>query len=81
MKGTMLVVILLAWFGLSACSSSWGSAGLGAIGGAAVGAGSYEYHMRTQMERVEQDYKDGKIEKSEYEIRMDQIKRDSFFQK
>jgi len=33
------------------------------------------------MERVEQDYKDGKIEKSEYEIRMDQIKRDSLFQK
>jgi hypothetical protein len=37
--------------------------------------------MKKQMERVEQDCKDGKIGKSEYEIRMDQIKRDSFFQK
>jgi len=80
MKRLIVVVMCMALFGLSAFSSSWGSAGLGAVGGAAMGAGSYEYHMKKQTEKVEQDYKDGKIEKSEYEIRMDQIKRDSFFQ-
>ncbi len=77
----ILVVMCMALLGVSACSSSWGSAGLGAVGGAAIGVGSYESHMKKQMERVEQDYKDGQIEKSEYEIRMDQIKRDSLFQK
>jgi len=81
MKRMILVVMCMALFALSACSSSWGSAGLGAVGGAAIGAGSYEYHLKKQMERVDQDYKEGKIDTKEHEIRVDQIKRDSFFQK
>ena len=50
--------------------------GSAAVGGVA-GAGGYEYHLDRQMKQVEQDYKDGKISKEEYQIRKDQIKRDS----
>ena len=78
----VLVLVLFAALTLTAgCSSNLGSAGLGAVGGAAVGAGGYEYHLKRQKDRVEQEYKDGKIDQAEYEIRMDQIKRDSFLQK
>ena len=81
MKKMVVVLACVSLFGLAGCSSKWGSAGLGAVGGAAAGAGSYEYHLKKEMERVEQDYKDGKIDKREYEIRKDQITRDSFLQK
>ncbi len=74
-----LLAILLTIFLLPGCSSKTGSAGLGALGGAAVGAGGYEYHLKRQEDRVEQDFKDGKITQSEHDIRMDQIKRDSVF--
>jgi hypothetical protein len=62
------------------CQSSWGSAGLGAAGGAVATGGGYEYNAKRQKDRVEQDYKDGKIDKKEYDIRMDQINRMSIFQ-
>lgn len=62
------------------CDSSGGSALLGGVGGAAAGAGGYEYHLNNQKARVEEDLKQGKIDKEEYEIRMDQIRRDSFVQ-
>ncbi len=78
MKQAGMLLVLMAIFMLSGCSSKTGSAGLGALGGAAAGAGGYEYHLNRQQNRVEEDYKDGKITQSEYEIRMDQIERDSF---
>lgn len=81
MKKIVPVVILLAVFALSGCESKWGSAGLGAAGGAAATAGGYEYHLKKELERVEKDFKDGKIDQREYEIRKDQIKRDSVLQK
>ena len=37
--------------------------------------------MKKQKDRVEEDFKAGKIDQKEYEIRKDQIARDSFFQK
>jgi major membrane immunogen (membrane-anchored lipoprotein) len=70
------IILLLA---LTGCSSHWGSAGLGAVGGAAVGVGGQEYHLKKEKDRIEQDYKDGKIDKREYEIRIDQNRRDSVF--
>lgn len=81
MKRWLLVLACVGFFALSACGGRWGSAGLGAIGGAAAGAGSYEYHLKKETERVEKDYKAGTIDQREYEIRKDQIKRDSFLQK
>jgi major membrane immunogen (membrane-anchored lipoprotein) len=79
MAKAVLLAILLAILALPGCSSKSGSAGLGALGGAAVGAGGYEYHMKRQEDRVKQDFKDGKITQSEYDIRMNQIERDSMF--
>jgi hypothetical protein len=34
------------------------------------------YHLKRQKDRVEQDFKAGKIDQKEYEIRKDQIGRD-----
>lgn len=77
MKITAPIVIMLAGLGLAGCESSGGSAILGGVAGAAAGGGGYEYHLKTQRDRVEEDYADGKIDQSEYEIRIDQLNRDS----
>jgi len=65
---------------LTGCSSSVGSGLLGGVVGAGAAGGGYEYHLKKQKDRVEEDYKAGRIDKQEYEIRKDQISRDSFFQ-
>jgi len=57
------------------CESRWGSAGAGAAGGAVAAGGGYEYVANREMRKIEQDYKDGKIDQREYEIRKDQIQR------
>jgi hypothetical protein len=72
-----MLAVLIA---VSGCESSGGSAVLGGVAGAAAGAGGYEFHLNRQKNRVEQDKKDGKIDQREYDIRMDQIRRDSFIQ-
>jgi len=82
MKRILLIQVLaislcLMWGG---CESSWGSAGLGAAGGAVAAGGSYEYVSNREMKRIEQDYKDGKIDQQEYEIRKDQIQRMSLLE-
>ncbi len=76
MKKTIIVMSFLA-LSLTGCTERWTSLGLGAAGGAAAGAGGYEYHINKEKDRVEQDYNDGKITKEEYDIRIDQINRDS----
>ncbi len=81
MRKMVLVWILLAFFAVSGCGGKAGSAALGVVGGGAAGAGGYEYHLKRQMDRVEKDFRDGKIDQREYEIRKDQIKRDSLIQK
>jgi hypothetical protein len=81
MKEIMYVVFgTMALMSLTACGSTSGSLGLGAVGGAAAGAGGYEYHLKNQKDQVEQDLKDGKIDQKERDIRIDQIKRDSLLQ-
>lgn len=65
--------------GLTGCSPV-GSGLLGGVLGAGAAGGSYEYHLKRQKDRVEQDFKDGKIDQKEYEIRKDQIARDSLLQ-
>ena len=76
----LTALFVLSLFVMCGCESSWGSAGLGAAGGVAATGGGYEYNAKKQKDRVEQDYKDGKIDKKEYDIRMDQIDRMSVFQ-
>lgn len=80
MKNLALAVACLVMLtGLTGCSSV-GSGILGGVVGAGAAGGGYEYHLKRQKDRVEADYKDGKIDQKEYEIRKDQIARDSLFQ-
>ena len=58
--------------------------GCAALVGGAVGAGGtatgYEVHLDNERDRVQKLYDEGKIGKQEYEIRLDQIRRDSAVQ-
>jgi hypothetical protein len=65
--------------GLTGCSPV-GSGLLGGVLAAGAAGGSFEYHLKRQKDRVEQDFKAGKIDQKEYEIRKDQISRDSLLQ-
>jgi hypothetical protein len=69
------VFVLSLFLMCGGCESKWGSAGAGAAGGAVAAGGGYEYVANREMKKIEQDYKDGKIDKKEYEIRKDQIQR------
>ncbi|MDH4302068.1 MAG: hypothetical protein OEV51_08325 [Nitrospira sp.] len=81
MKNLGVVIVgLVLVTGLTGCSPV-GSGLLGGVLGAGAAGGSYEYHLKRQKDRVEEDFKAGKIDQKEYEIRKDQIARDSFFQK
>lgn len=77
---TLTIACLVLLTGLTGCSPV-GSGVLGGVLGAGAAGGGYEYHLKRQKDRVEADYKAGKIDQKEYEIRKDQITRDSFFQK
>ena len=74
------LIIGFCMFGLTACESTGGNLGLGVLGGAAAGAGGYELHLNNQKNKVEEDFKDKKIDERERNIRLDQIKRDSLLQ-
>jgi hypothetical protein len=77
MKQVLMAMMLLFSIWIAGCSSSAGSAGLGALGGAAAGAGGYEYSAHRQMQELEEDYREGRIDRKEYEIRRDQIRKGS----
>ena len=72
MKKLMLVLTII--IGLT-------QAGCEFIGGAAVGAGGtgagYEYQAHRQMQQLEEDYKNRKISREEYEDRKKQIEKGS----
>ncbi len=68
----MMSVMLLA---SSGCATKTGSATAGALGGAAAGGGAYEYRLHQELKRIEDDYKAGKMDQKEYEIRKDEIQR------
>lgn len=77
MKQLILSILLLVSALSFGCSSNLGSAGLGAVGGAAAGAAGYEYNAHRQMQQVEEAYRSGRIERSEYEARRQQIQQGS----
>ena len=80
MKALVTAALLAVLLGVSGCESKGGTAVLGGAAGAAAGAGGYELHLNRQKERVQDDYKAGRIAQQEYEIRIDQIRRDSLIQ-
>ena len=68
----MLALVLMMALGQSGCAF---------LGGAAVGAlgtsGGYEYNAYSKMEQLEDDYKNEKISRAEYESRKSQIEKGS----
>ena len=68
-------VLLASMLLITGCEALVG----GAVGAGATGGG-YEYHLDRQKNKVQEDFDEGRITKEEYEIRMDQIQRDSFIQ-
>ncbi|RPI99220.1 MAG: hypothetical protein EHM36_16315 [Deltaproteobacteria bacterium] len=75
MNRIIFTMILLAPLAVAGCSSKAGTASLGALGGAAAGGGVYEYRLNSEMDRIESEYKAGRMDKKEYEARKDQIRR------
>lgn len=67
-----LVLVLMMALAQSGCAF---------LGGAAVGAlgtsGGYEYNAYSKMEQLEDDYKNEKISRAEYESRKSQIEKGS----
>ncbi|MGH7829681.1 MAG: hypothetical protein ACREP8_05840 [Candidatus Binatia bacterium] len=73
MKGYLLL-FLLAVMGQWGCSPAfWGGAATGVL---ATGAG-YEIQAKRQMDRLEEDYRNERISRREYETRKQQIERGS----
>jgi hypothetical protein len=72
MKKLMLGLVMLVGLGQAGCEF---------IGGAVVGAGAtgagYEYNAYRQMQQLEEDYKNEKISRAEYEKRKQQIEAGS----
>jgi hypothetical protein len=73
---SFLLICLSLVVALTGCSSVGGGL-LGGILGVGAAGGGYEYNLKRQKDRVEEDFKAGKIDQKEYEIRKDQIVRDS----
>jgi hypothetical protein len=71
MKKLVLLILL-------ASATQWGCEFLGgaAAGALATGAG-YEYNSKRQMDRLEDDYKNERISRREYEERKKQIENGS----
>jgi hypothetical protein len=68
------LILILASLGQWGCSGAfWGGTALGVLG---TGAG-YEIQAKRQMDRLEDDYRSGRIDRREYEIRKSQIERGS----
>ena len=72
MKKLMLLLVLMIAFGQSGCAFLGGAA----VGSLATGAG-YEYNAHSQMNKLEDDYKNERISRKEYEARKSQIEKGS----
>jgi hypothetical protein len=70
----LAVALVLASLPQWGCSPEfWGGTAVGALG---AGAG-FEYNNKRQMDKLEDDYKSGSINREEYEDRKRQIEKGS----
>jgi len=72
MTRLMLVLVLMVAVGQSGCAFLGGAA----VGSLATGAG-YEMNAHSQMNKLEDDYKQERISRAEYESRKAQIEKGS----
>jgi hypothetical protein len=70
-----ITVVVGSMFLVSGCAALVG----GAVGAGGT-AGGYEIHLSNERERVQKDFDEGRIDRREYDIRIDQIRRDSAVQ-
>lgn len=73
MKKLLLAALLAGALPLGCSPEFWGGAAVGALG---AGAG-YEYTAKRQMDRLEDDFKAGRITREQYEDRKRQIEKGS----
>jgi hypothetical protein len=70
----LVMVLLLASLAQWGCSPQfWGGAAAGVLGA----GGGYEYNANRQMDKLEDDFKSGRIGREEYESRKRQIEKGS----
>ena len=72
MRNLMLAAVLMVALGQGGCAFLGGAA-LGALGTSA----GYEINARSKMNQVEDDYKNERISRAEYESRKSQIEKGS----
>ena len=74
MKKAIYALLITGAFALAGCSPQfWGGAAVGALGA----GGGYEYNSKRQMDRLEDDYRAGRMNREEYQDRKQQIERGS----
>ncbi|SMP66876.1 hypothetical protein [Desulfonatronum lacustre] len=72
--GSLLIAVSFAFFG---CDRFTGGAATGAAVGVLGAGAAYEYQNKRQMDQLELDYSEGRINEQEYNIRKEQIQRGS----
>jgi hypothetical protein len=74
MKKTIYALLITGALVQAGCSPEfWGGAAVGALGA----GGGYEYNSKRQMDRLEDDYRAGRIGREEYQDRKKQVERGS----
>ena len=72
MKNAIYAMLFTAALTQAGCSPEfWGGTALGALGA----GGGYEYNNKRQMDKLEDDYRAGRIGREEYQDRKQQIER------
>ena len=74
MKNAIYALLFTATLAQVGCSPRiWGGTAVGALGA----GGGYEYNNKRQMDKIEDDFRAGRIGREEYEDRQRQIERGS----
>jgi hypothetical protein len=74
MKNSIYALLIAGALAQAGCSPQfWGGAAVGALGA----GGGYEYQSKRQMDRLEDDYRAGRIGREEYQDRKQQVERGS----
>lgn len=75
-RNTLALLLAMLMLSTLAAGCSRDLVGGAVLGGAGVGA-AYEYQNKRQMDRLEEDFKAGRIDKEEYLKRKEQISKGS----